>query len=83
MITATAGPVGLTLSLQYQRLKAPNNPGHAYTPQFVSKLTMPWQDFTGSETVQSIDSAWKRVIIEDTATGEPKRFGRVMVVTGE
>ena len=42
-----------------------------------------WTAATGTETVQSIDSEWERVTIEENATGKDKRFGRVKVVSGE
>ena len=38
---------------------------------------------TGTETVESIDSEWERVTVEEDASGNPKRFGRVKVVSGE
>lgn len=80
-VTSVQGPGAPRLSIQYLRLKASINPGLAYTPQFASSLDGIWFPFTGIETVQSIDSDWERVTVEDPAAGEPKRFGRVKVVT--
>ena len=34
-------------------------------------------------TVQSIDTEWERVTVEEDASGREKRFGRVKVVSGE
>ena len=42
-----------------------------------------WTTATGTETVRSIAPDWERLIIEENATGQPKRFGRVKVVSGE
>ncbi len=69
------------LRIEYVRRKV----GLDYTPQFSSDIgndTL-WFDAIGTETVQSIDSEWERVIIEDDTNGEPKRFGRVKVVSEE
>jgi hypothetical protein len=62
-------------------MKASSNPGITYTPQFSSTLQASgWSAITGPETVQSIDTEWERVVIEDSAgTGLPNRFGRVRV----
>jgi len=38
--------------------------------QSTSDLTAPWQNFTGNETVQSIDTEWERVTIEEDASGQ-------------
>jgi hypothetical protein len=92
-LTGTSGlpritPVGSgatqRLRLEYVRMKASFNPGITYVPQFSSTLqgggTGGWSAITGPETVQSIDTQWERVVIEDTAgTGLPNRFGRVLV----
>ena len=93
ILTAGTGTSGLPLirrtgqppvfSIQYLRRKAFANPGLIYTPQFCSNLTDSgidgWATATGTETVQSIDAEWERVTIEENATGQPKRFGRVKV----
>lgn len=92
-LTGTSGlpritPIGngptQRLRLEYVRKKASSNPGITYTPQFSSNLqssgTGGWSAITGPETVQSIDTEWERVVVEDTAgTGLPGRFGRVVV----
>jgi hypothetical protein len=74
-----ANPSSL-LRMEYIRLKASANSQLNYTPQFSSDLGTTWQDFTGTETVQSIDVNWERVTVEESATGQTKRFGRVKVV---
>lgn len=78
-ITATGRGAGLHLKIEYLRRKASANYGLIYTPQLTSDLTAPWQDFTGIETVESIDADWERVTIEEDASGKDKRFGRVKV----
>ena len=80
-IRSTGRDAGLHLQIEYLRRKASANPGLTYTPQFLSDLGTAWQDFTGTETVQSIDTVWERVTVDDTTTGQTKRFGRVRVVT--
>ncbi len=80
-IRSTGTDASLHLIIEYLRRKASTNPGLTYTPQFLTDLGAAWQDFTGTETVQSIDTVWERVTVEDTATGELKRFGRVKVST--
>ena len=74
-------------SIQYLRRKASANSGLTYTPQFSSSLTESgpggWVTATGTKTVQSIDSEWERVTVEENATGNEKRFGRVKVVSDE
>ncbi len=82
-IRSTGTGASRRLKIEYLRRKASGNPGLSYNPQFLSDLGTAWQDFTGTETVQSIDSVWERVTVDDTVTGEPKRFGRVKVVSGE
>jgi hypothetical protein len=72
------------LRLEYVRMKASFNPGITYVPQFSSNLQggAPggWTNASSTETVESIDTQWERVVIEDTAgTGLPNRFGRVRV----
>lgn len=69
----------LRLRLEYLRRKAATHPGLTYTPQFSSTLTGTWSTATASETVQSIDTNWERVMVEEPANGGDKRFGRVMV----
>lgn len=71
--------------MQFIRRKASTNPGLIYTPQFSSTLDGPggWSAALGTETVESIDSEWERVTVEEDASGQPKRFGRVRVVSGE
>ena len=66
-------------SIQYLRRKAAADSGLTYTPQFSSALVGDWSAFTGTESVQSIDSEWERVTVEEGATGQPKHFGRVKV----
>ncbi len=80
-IRSTGSGASRRLKIEYLRRKSSTNPGLSYTPQFLSELGTASQDFTGPETVQSIDSVWERVTVDDTTTGEPKRFGRVRVVT--
>lgn len=69
------------LRLEYLRRKASSNPGIIYTPQFSSTLNdADWSSITGPETIQSIDTEWERVVVEDSAgIGLPRRFGRVRV----
>ena len=92
ILTAGTGTTGLPLirrtgqppvfSIQYLRLKAATNPELIYTPQFSSSLDGTWSAFTGTETVQSIDSEWERVTVEDAITNPPStRFGKVKVST--
>ncbi len=97
ILIANSGTTGLPLirrtgsppvfSIQYLRRKASANSGLIYTPQFCSSLTDSgpngWATATGTETVQSIDSEWERVTVEENASGNEKRFGRVKVVSGE
>ncbi len=70
-------------SIQYLRSKASANSGLTYTPQFCSSLTgsgpAGWATASGTEMVQSIDSEWERVTVEENASGHEKRFGRVKV----
>jgi hypothetical protein len=74
-------------SNQYLRSKASANSGLTYTPQFCSSMAESgpagWATATGIETVESIDADWERVTIEEDASGQPTRFGRVRVVSGE
>ena len=93
ILTASTGTTGLPLirrtgqppvfSIQYLRRKASANSGLTYTPQFCSSLTdsgpAGWATATGTESVQSIDSEWERVTVEEDAGGYEKRFGRVKV----
>ena len=55
------------------------------SPRFPSALADlgDWSTATGTETVQSIDTEWERVTVEEDASGREKRFGRVKVVSGE
>lgn len=92
-LTGTSGlpvitPVGSgptqRLRLEYVRMKATFESGINYVPQFSSNLqgggTGGWVAAAGPETVESIDTQWERVVIEDTAgTGLSNRFGRVRV----
>ena len=83
MIRRTGQPP--VFSIQYLRRKATANSGLTYTPQFSSALdgSGDWSTATGTETVQSIDSEWERVTVEENASGKEKRFGRVKVMSGE
>ncbi len=41
-----------------------------------------WEASSGPETMQSIDSTWERVVVEDPAgAGHARRFGRIRVST--
>ena len=81
-ITTADGQDGPVVSIQYLRRKASTNSGLTYTPQLSSSLNNTgWTATTGTETVQSIDSEWERVTVEDSAAGNSKRFGRVKVTT--
>ena len=96
ILIADTGTIGLPLirrtgeppvfSIQYLRRKASADSSLIYTPQFSSDLTdnAPdgWSDATGPGTVESIDSEWERVTVQEDATAQPKRFGRVKVVAG-
>ena len=93
ILTAGTGTTGLPLirrtrqppvfSIQYLRRKVSANSGLTHTPQFCSSLTETgpggWATASGTETVQSIDSEWERVTVEEDASGQQKRFGRVKV----
>ena len=93
ILIAGSGTTGLPLirragqppvfSIQYLRRKPSANSGLTYTPQFCSSLTASgldgWVTATGTETVQSIDSEWERVTVEENASANEKRFGRVKV----
>jgi uncharacterized repeat protein (TIGR03803 family) len=83
LISSTGSGASLRLRLEYLRRKAATHPGLSYTPQFSSTLTGIWSAATGPETVQSIDSEWERVTVEEPASGSDKRFGRVMVISAE
>ena len=62
------------------RRKAGGNPGITYTAQFSSDLDT-WDDFSGAESVSSIDTTWERVVIDDVPPpGATARYGRVKVV---
>lgn len=74
-------PGGPAFSIQYIRRKSSANPGLIYTPQFSSDLMPPWQDVGGPEIVESIDTEWERVTVQEDATGQMIRFGRVKVVS--
>jgi ELWxxDGT repeat protein len=78
-ITGLGGVTGL--SVQYIRLKASTNPGIIYLPEFSSNLGAFWSAASGLESVESIDSNWERVTIQDNSTGQRARFGRVKVST--
>lgn len=83
-ITPVGSGASQRLRLEYVRKKASSNPGITYTPQFSSTLqdggTGGWSAITGPETIQSIDTEWERVVVEDTAgNGLPNRYGRVRV----
>ncbi|MEO8616482.1 MAG: putative Ig domain-containing protein [Luteolibacter sp.] len=79
-LLSTVGTGNATrLRMEYLRLKASANPGLIYTPQFSSGLGSTWQSAPGLETVQSINTDWERVTIEDNTIGETKRFGRIRV----
>jgi ELWxxDGT repeat protein len=81
-VQTTTGPGGVTgLSVQYVRLKASTNPGIIYLPEFSSNLSAFWSAASGLESVESIDSNWERVTIQDNSTGQRARFGRVKVST--
>jgi hypothetical protein len=69
------------LSVQYVRLKASTNPGIIYLPEFSSNLGAFWSAASGLECVESIDSNWERVTVQDSSTGQRARFGRVKVST--
>ena len=73
-------PGGPFFSIQYLRRKATTNPGLIYTPQVSSEL-LSWQDLAGPEILQSIGAEWERVTVQEPATGQPIRFGRVQVVS--
>jgi len=79
LISSTGSGASLRLRLEYLRRKAATHPGLTYTPQFSSTLTGTWSNATGPETVQSIDTNWERVTVEEPASGGNKRFGQVMV----
>ncbi len=97
ILTPGTGTTGLPLirrtgqppvfSIQYLRRKASSNSGLTYSPQFSSSLTASgpdgWATAAGTETVQSIDSEWERVTVEEDASTNDKRFGRVKVSSGE
>lgn len=83
IIAQTDSGANRRLIIEYLRLNASTHPGHTYTPQFLTDLGAAWQNFIGTETTESIDDNWERVTVEDTSTGETKRFGRVKVVSGE
>jgi len=82
LIRATDGSGSRVFSIQYLRRKTSASDGLTYTPQFSSSLNGGWSAATGTETVVSIDSEWERVTIEEDASGQEKRFGRVMVTGG-
>ncbi|NNM30975.1 MAG: hypothetical protein HKO57_15760, partial [Akkermansiaceae bacterium] len=73
------------LRVVFLRRKGAAAEGYTSIVQFSSDLTgvAPdgWVDFTGSETVESIDADWERVIIDDpfSSATHPGRFGRVKV----
>lgn len=74
------GPGGPFFPIQDLRRKATTNPGLIYTPQVSSGL-LSWQDLAGPEISQSIGAEWERVTVQEPATGQPLRFGRVQVVS--
>jgi alpha-tubulin suppressor-like RCC1 family protein len=72
------------LSIEFIRLKTMSNSDVIYTPQFSNDLSdsssSGWVDWTGIETVVSIDSEWERVIVNDsTNSSSDTRFGRIRV----
>ena len=81
---ATAGlpgssNVGGKLRIEFLRRKASTQPGITYTPQFGSSPGA-LSDFTGTETsVDTLDSTWERVVVEDPAPAANARFGRLKV----
>lgn len=83
LITMTGVGGSQRLSIQFVRRKASANSGLTYLPQFGDSLaeTGPgsFSNATGTPIVTDIDSVWERVVIEDTATGGARRFGRVKV----
>jgi hypothetical protein len=68
------------LTVEFIRRKAATNSGLTYAPQFGSGLdAASWQPASGSLSVQSIDTEWERVTINDSLSGQVMRFGRVKV----
>lgn len=70
------------LRIEFLRRKAGTHPGIAYIPQFSSDLDFR-DDFTGAESVSELSPespTWERVVVDDPAPGQGKRFGRLKVV---
>ena len=91
VLTPTTGLAGLPhidhtgarLRIEFLRRKASTSSGLTYRPQFGSALASgqpgSFADAGGTPTVESINSTWERVVIEDTVSGASRRFGRLLV----
>ncbi len=78
--TIGSGPA-TRLRIEYIRRKS----GYTSTAEVSASLidggSGGWTAPTGIPVVTSIDTVWERVTVEDTTTGQAKRFGRVNVTT--
>jgi len=74
-----ASRVGGKLRIEFLRRQAGTNPGITYTPQF-GPSPGALSDFTGTATsVETLDTTWERVVVEDPVAGSNKRFGCLKV----
>lgn len=82
-ITMLGGGPGQRLAIEFIRRKASTNSGLAYLPQFGDSLAESgpgsFTNAAGTPTIESIDSIWEKVTIEDSVTGTARRFGRVKI----
>lgn len=79
LITTIGSGATTRLRIEYIRRKT----GLTYTPQVSSFFVGAWSAATGTQTVESIDGEWERVTVEEAATGQQMRLGRIMVASGE
>lgn len=84
LIRVVGTGAGTHLTVEFIRRKAATNSGLTYAPQFGSGLdAASWQPASGSLSVQSIDTEWERVTINDSLSGQVMRFGRVKVTASQ
>lgn len=80
LVTVIGDGAGRHLRIEYLRRRGAS--GLTYLPQFCSDLSSSgpegWQTATTPPPV-IIDADWERVVIDDSAMGTARRFGRILV----
>ncbi|MFZ4764106.1 MAG: hypothetical protein ACOYMN_04060 [Roseimicrobium sp.] len=71
------------LQVEFVRRKASTASGLSYEVQFADTLAETgqgaWATSTATPTVTSLDDTWERVLLEDIASANPRRFARLKV----